>query len=245
MSKLTTAQLRDAWAPAAKSKGSAFIPAYQALDAILRKYQFDGGKGDTGAFNPRPITGGTDWSLHAYGPGDRFTFWYGATVTTALAVDIDWTNNPYGPVLKTNMPAAMVAEIKALRTNSDKQVWAWGGDYGGNKDAMHFEIVCAPRDLATGIAGAPVPPPDPKPTPTPTTTSKDDDMPVYIINLVPGGQWAGERWLCWPNKTKELVPPSHYAAADTGYGDPVPFTAQDTWDRFKEFYPGKVIVPKP
>lgn len=153
---LTTSALRVAWAPAATPKGGVFLEAYRALDDILHRWHFDAGKGDTGAYNPRRITGGTGWSLHAYGPGDRFTFWFGVTVTTALAVDIDWTNNPYGPVLHTNMPRGMVEEIKALRTRNGKQVWGWGGDYSRNKDAMHFEIVCTPDDLRTGIAsGAP------------------------------------------------------------------------------------------
>lgn len=155
---LTTAALRQAWHPPKSDRGDTFIPAYRALDDVLRRWHFDAGKGDTGAYNPRRITGGTGWSLHAYGPGNRFTFWFGVTVTTALAVDIDWTNNPYGPVLRTNMPKGMVDEIKAIRTRNGKQVWGWGGDYRSNKDAMHFEIVCTPADLATGIAD--VAPPD-------------------------------------------------------------------------------------
>ena len=163
---LTTAQLRKAWAPAKKNRGATFIPAYKALDDVLRRWHFDGGIGDTGAYNPRPITGGTDWSLHAFGPGDRFTFWFGPTITTALAVDIDWQNNPYGPRLVTNMPRGMVDEIKAIRTNNGKQVWGWGGDYKKNKDAMHFEIVCTPADLATGIRSrAPGPAPAPPASP--------------------------------------------------------------------------------
>lgn len=156
---LNTAQLRRAWAPKATPKGDIFIPAYQALDQTLRRWHFDGGRGDTGAYNDRPITGGTGPSLHAFGPGDRFTFWFGVTVVTALAVDIDWTNNPYGPALHTNMPGGMVAEAKAWRTNTGAQLWGWGGNYRGNKDPMHFEIVCAPNDLRSGIRSLNLGPP--------------------------------------------------------------------------------------
>lgn len=155
MTVLTTSQLRQAWAPPKRNKGNAFIDAYRALDDVLRRWGFDAGHGDTGAYNPRPITGGTDWSLHAYGPGDGFTFWFGVRVVTALAVDIDWQNNPYGPVLHTNMPRGMIDEIEAIRTNDGQQVWSWGGDYKKNKDAMHFEIVTTPASLRTGIAGGP------------------------------------------------------------------------------------------
>jgi hypothetical protein len=45
----------------------------------------------------------------------------------------------------------MIDDIKAIRTGNGKQVWRWGGDYRGNKDAMHFENIVSPADLATGI----------------------------------------------------------------------------------------------
>lgn len=179
MAILTTEQLRQEYAPAATPKGDLFLAAYRALDDVFRAWHFDAGQGDTGAYNPRRITGGTGWSLHAYGPGDRFTFWWGSTVTTALAVDVDWDNNPYGPVLHTNMPADMIAAVKAIRTNSGAQVWGWGGDYRGNKDAMHFEIVCRKVDLLTGIAGGPIPSMLPEP---------EDDM--IVRNQDNGDIWA-------------------------------------------------------
>ena len=59
------------------------------------------------------------------------------------------------------MPRKMVDEIEALRTNSGKQVFRWGGDWDGDNieddrtfDAMHFEIACTPTDIASGIAGS-------------------------------------------------------------------------------------------
>jgi hypothetical protein len=48
-----------------------------------------------GAYNCRAITGGTDYSLHAYG----------------IAGDFWWDLNPYGSTLVTNMPQGMVDEI--------------------------------------------------------------------------------------------------------------------------------------
>lgn len=181
---LSTAQLRKAWGPPKKARGATFIPAYQALDDVFRRWQFDAGEGDTGAYNPRPITGGTDWSLHAYGPGDQYTFWWGSKVTTALAVDVDWNNNPYGPRLITNMPRKMIDEIEAIRTVNGKQVWSWGGDYTGSKDAMHFEIVCTPADLATGIAGgAELPAFIPDSIPPPAPSEEDDPMRIYALTF--------------------------------------------------------------
>lgn len=145
----TTTQLRNWWAPACTGPFSlvelfgdgrvsvrpAIVPAVRALDACLQKHNYRTRRADTGAYNCRRITGGTGYSLHAYG----------------IALDINWQSNPYGPRLVTNMPAAMIRDIKAIRTRNGQQVWRWGGDYSGNKDAMHFEIVCHPTDLATGI----------------------------------------------------------------------------------------------
>jgi peptidoglycan hydrolase-like protein with peptidoglycan-binding domain len=91
--------------------------------------------------NCRKITGGSGYSLHAYG----------------IAADLNWSTNPYGSRLVTDMPGAMIADIKAIRTNNGKQVFRWGGDYKGNKDAMHFEVICTPADLATGLQGGPTP----------------------------------------------------------------------------------------
>lgn len=111
--------------------------AVKALDAVLIKYGYKTRRADTGAYNCRRITGGTGWSLHAY----------------KIALDLNWTTNPYGPRLITDMPLAMLHEIEAIRTKSGAQVWRAGAFYSGNKDAMHFEIICSPQDLASGIRG--------------------------------------------------------------------------------------------
>lgn len=145
----TTTTLRSWWAPACEGPfsrvglyGSGWVtvrsptvPAVVALNSCLMAWRYITRRDDTGAYNCRRITGGTGYSLHAYG----------------TAIDLNWQSNPYGSRLITDMPFGMVQAIKAIRTKNGKQVWRWGGDYRGNKDAMHFEIVCHPNDLATGI----------------------------------------------------------------------------------------------
>jgi peptidoglycan hydrolase-like protein with peptidoglycan-binding domain len=149
---LTTSQARAAWSPACSTSRTTVrfftgvqvtidprvVPAFAALDQVLQRHGYRPRPGVTGAYVCRRITGGTGYSLHAYG----------------TAVDINWDTNPYTTGrLVTDMPKAMVAEITALRTNSGAPVWGWGGAYRTIKDAMHYEIVCTPADLATGIAG--------------------------------------------------------------------------------------------
>lgn len=150
---LTTAQARTAWGPACATSRTTVrfftgvqvtidprvVPAFAALDQALERHGYRPRPGVTGAYVCRRITGGTGYSLHAYG----------------TAVDINWDTNPYTTGrLVTDMPSAMVAEITGMRTNSGAPVWGWGGAYRSIKDAMHYEIVCTPADLASGIAGA-------------------------------------------------------------------------------------------
>jgi len=160
---LTTTQLRKAWGPPCSAASNRVtIPlngagritvdkrtaaAFQALNACLVAHRYLTRRADTGAYNCRRITGGTGYSLHAYG----------------IAADINWQTNAYGRVLRTDMPPAMRADIKAIRTRNGRQVFGWGGDYRNNKDAMHFEVVCTPGDLATGIDPATVPGRQPAP----------------------------------------------------------------------------------
>jgi hypothetical protein len=155
---LSTSQLRDVWDPPCNSGSFITIglhgdgrvtvdprtqEAVTRLNDILVSWDYRTRSSDTGAYNCRQITGGSGYSLHAYG----------------IALDINWQSNPYGPNLITDMPRGMCDEITALRTTNGCRVWEWGGNWSGNKDAMHYEIDCSPADLATGIQGGSKPPP--------------------------------------------------------------------------------------
>jgi hypothetical protein len=163
---MTTSQLRAAWGPACAGTKVSLAEAYRHLDICFQRWSYRIRPGVTGAYNCRRITGGTGYSLHAFGPGGIFTFWTGVRVTMALAVDCNWDRNPYSPRLITDMPLGMINDIVGLRTNNGQQVWGWGGHYGKNKDSMHMEVVCSPASLATGIAGGgglPAPAPEEPP----------------------------------------------------------------------------------
>jgi peptidoglycan hydrolase-like protein with peptidoglycan-binding domain len=114
--------------------------AFQALDGVMRTFGYvpranSPGAWETGAYNCRKITNGTGYSLHAFG----------------IAADINARTNPYGKTLITDMPMAMVAALKAIKTSKGLQVFRWGGDYPNFKDAMHFEVVASPEELSAGI----------------------------------------------------------------------------------------------
>ncbi len=152
----TTQQLRDAWSPVCQVTHRAFVKeAYEVLNNIFKKHNYAPRSGVTGSYNCRQITGGSNYSLHAYRFDSLFTFWTNVKVTMAVAVDVNSDTNPYGKNLVTDMPRAMVEEICAVRTNDGHQVWGWGGYYKNNKDAMHYELNCFPDQLATGIAPYP------------------------------------------------------------------------------------------
>jgi hypothetical protein len=151
----TTSQLRDTWAPACSptvvrdlvpgiriSIDSRCVEAFSALGCVLQAWDYHVRREDTGAYNCRLITGGSGYSLHAYG----------------IAIDINWNSNPYRADnrLVTDMPSGMVSDIRRIRTKGGHTVFRWGGDYQNVKDAMHYEVVASPTELATGIDWATV-----------------------------------------------------------------------------------------
>ncbi len=143
----STSEMRAAWAPACDSGGMQTIdfgnagaritidritvPIWRAVESILAKYRYTIRRADTGAYNCRQITGGSGYSLHAYG----------------IAVDINWQSNPYSSRLITDMPPGAIREIEALNV-AGRPVLRWGGRYSGNKDAMHFEVIVPPSVAA-------------------------------------------------------------------------------------------------
>lgn len=145
----STAELRILWAPACTAPFARLnlygegvvtvdvliVDAVKALNAVLIDWDYRTRRADTGAYNCRQITGGRSYSLHAYG----------------IAVDLNWSTNPYGHHLITDMPIGMIEAIEGIRTAGGVQVWRWGGRYSNNKDAMHFEVVASPAELARGI----------------------------------------------------------------------------------------------
>lgn len=172
---LSTEQLRVAWGPPCSGtkvtvtlNGSgvvhvraAIVDAVRALNAVLVRWGYRTRRADTGAYNCRHIAGTNRYSLHAYG----------------IALDINWQSNPMRRPLTTDMPAGMVAEIEAIRTNSGAQVWRWGGRFS-TPDAMHFEIACAPSAIASGIRGD-----RPKPKPV-VEVETGDDVTMALIRRI-------------------------------------------------------------
>ena len=160
---VTTSAMRAAWGPPCVGSRMITVPlgdngaritidrrwehAIRALDMCFAAYDYEVRKADTGCYNCRTITGGTGYSLHAYG----------------LPPDVNWSTNPYGPRLVTDMPPAMILAIEAIRTVDGLTVWRWGGRYSGNKDAMHFDPQVTPDQIARGIDWATV-----------ATTGEDD-----------------------------------------------------------------------
>lgn len=173
----------------------AAIDAVRALSACYEAYRYVTRANDTGAFNCRDKVGR---------PGQK------SVHALKIAIDTNWQTNPYGRRLITDRPRAMNDAIARIRTNSGAQVWAWGGDWDGNKDAMHNQLACSPRDLATGInpatlpSGAHQPVPAPRPTPVPApiplapqppAPSEEDATMPHVITFEFGGAHGREDWL--------------------------------------------------
>lgn len=136
------------------------VDAWRALARVLEVFGYDIRIDDTDSYNCREIKGGGGKSLHSYG----------------IALDINWTTNPYrdhagerDPVFSpaatqaeraqdvrlgkadTDMTRRMIDAAIAIKTVDGKRVFGWGGDWRTLKDAMHFQIELTPAELAKGI----------------------------------------------------------------------------------------------
>jgi len=213
--------MRQLWAPPCTAHPGAMRVAYIALDAVFKRWGYRPRAGVTGACNCRRITGGTGYSLHAYFDGEPFTFWSGTKVTMGLACDVNWDTNAYGPRLVTDMPRGMVTEILALRTGGGAQVFGWGGFYSGNKDAMHYEILASPAELAAGVLGT-APPTTPK---EPTVNLGKLSAPAVTYCPRPtGGGW----WVCADGSVVADHAPAYGSLAGTPLNKPVVDAAATT-----------------
>ena len=140
-------------------------PAWSALEAVLDRHKYTIRPADTDTYNCRNLRGSERKSAHSSG----------------IALDLNWQTNPYqthngtrkarysskasqeeraadvrADLADTDMTEEMIADILAISTSSGARVFGWGGDRQTNKEAMHFEIIATPEDLATGIDPATV-----------------------------------------------------------------------------------------
>lgn len=175
-----------------------FGDAMLATDACLRAANYRARPGDTGAFNcrrkKRPDGSYSDeWSTHAL----KCTF------------DLNWLTNPFASRLITDYPPQLIAWLEGLRTRSGAPVWSWGGRWARNKDAMHWQAACWPRDLASGIDPRTVPggnPPIHRPA-APTVPIEEDPPMFTVLNVrAPGHQENGQQWELFPDRTRRCVP---------------------------------------
>ena len=136
-----------------------------ALAAVMQHHDYRIRAQDTDSYNCRTITGGSGRSLHSFG----------------IALDVNWTTNPFLKhpgsrkvrfsdkatqderaqdvrlgVADTDMTAAMIADVEAIRTTGGVQVFEWGGSWTSRKDAMHFELDVSPAELGKGVDQATV-----------------------------------------------------------------------------------------
>jgi hypothetical protein len=120
---------------------NAFNRMYDARFPLRRMRLIDDYKGsddasmaddNTSAFNCRAVSGGSGWSMHAYG----------------LAVDVNPVENPYvhsgqidppnGRAYATRSPARKGMVTRAVVEDFRVHHWGWGGYFRTTKDWQHF-----------------------------------------------------------------------------------------------------------
>ncbi|WP_165952708.1 M15 family metallopeptidase [Kribbella albertanoniae] len=103
----------------------------QTLLQVTEKLGYDVKVGQTWGFANRPIRGTKTPSNHSWG----------------LAVDINSLSNPMGSTFKTDLPPRVVSAWESCG-------FYWGGRYENRPDAMHFEYIGRPADVAAHLAKA-------------------------------------------------------------------------------------------
>lgn len=160
--------------------------AWKAFAEVLRAYGYHVRSADTGTYNCRNTASG-----------------YPSPHSWATAIDLNWQTNPatggpYGGrnVVITDMPMEMVAAIKGIKTVGGVPVLGWGGDYTSFKDAMHFEIIATPAEIAKGIDWDTVriaqrDPADPATWPTLEFGDKGPSVKELQVRLIEAGFTVG------------------------------------------------------
>lgn len=122
--------------------------AFRAQAAVMLYHGYTFRETAGGTLSCRYIGGTSSTSLHAHG----------------IAKDDNPSKNRYrvqaGPVQlgrQTDMPAALIRDLEALRTVSGHRLLQWGGRWSNVKDPMHWEIDCYRSQLKTGVNLATLP----------------------------------------------------------------------------------------
>lgn len=124
--------------------------AFRALAAVMLAFGYAFVETAGGTLNCRYIAGTSSTSLHAHGiAGDFNPSKNRYRVTTAGGLI------QFGK--QTDMPAAMVRAIEAIRFASGARVWAWGGRWVSIKDPMHYQLTSGRADALTGVNLATLP----------------------------------------------------------------------------------------
>lgn len=123
---------------------SRVVPAFRAWEIVRRNHNYEMEGNDTGIWNYRHMRHDPAMPLSSHSWG--------------VALDANWQQNPAGKVYRSDMPQALINDLLRIKTNSGVWVFMWGGDWDRDPrtghsyyDAMHWEVVAHPLDLATGV----------------------------------------------------------------------------------------------
>jgi len=202
------------------------VEAWDAWTRTLEAKQYDAVS--VGTYNCRLIGGSTRYSLHSYG----------------IAVDVDpyALGNPFRVPLGsvwdiTKFTRLQVEAVEKIRSNNGAVVWQWGGRWR-KADTMHWQINCAPADLATGVDWSTVDASAPPPS-----VDEEDTMPLLPVQYGHGyNNPPDDSGFTESTKYKaddvEHIQLLSGAEADGVYGHG---TAQDVADALNETIPVLVV----
>ncbi len=132
----------------------ALVDGTRALAAVMLFYDYSFEETAGGTLSCRAITGGSNTSGHAHAVCLDFNPSKNGYRHVVGALDDPDTEHQEGLLQwgrYTNMPAAMIRAIKAIKTISGARFWAWGGDWWNIKDPMHFQPAAHRDSIEAGL----------------------------------------------------------------------------------------------
>lgn len=144
------------------------VPAFEAWEKVRAAFGYRLTGNDTGIYSCRHMRHDPNLPMSSHSWG--------------RALDVNWLENPAGSKLITDIPDAMIDALLAIRTNSGARVFQWGADWDWDNDttdhtyvdAMHWENVTHPLDMATGI--------------DPNTVLEVDEMTIRVTSPLTTGK---------------------------------------------------------
>lgn len=132
-----------------------FVPLWTQIERALDDTDYENPCDWIGIHKYRVVAGTNQLSRHSYTPGIAFDLDYGGDTDGDGDPTIDRNPHLHRKIVESDYGNTIqllrhqVDAVLSIRTVSGAQALRWLGDRNG--DSMHFDTICSPLDIASGI----------------------------------------------------------------------------------------------